>query len=109
MARPGLDPMPCEAAERPLIAVAAVGARGWHDAVPYVALDGRTRGGVHVCGRVCMCIGVYFCVPNVARAHVVTVLIAVARVADKRARIGMMTIFFGRVNGTVTSEWGVLH
>ena len=107
MARPGLDPMPCEAAERPLIAVAAVGARLARRGA--VALDGRTRGGVHVCGRVCMCIEVYFCVPNVARAHVVTVLIAVARVADKRARIGMMTIFFGRVNGTVTSEWGVLH
>ena len=62
-----------------------------------------------MCGRICMCAGAYFIVSNVARAHVVTVLTAVARVADKRARIGMMTIFFGRVNGTVTSEWGVLH
>ena len=59
--------------------------------------------------RVCWCAGVYFNVSNFVRMHVVTVLTAVERVEDKRARIGMMTIFFGRVNGTVTSEWGVLH
>eukprot|EP00966_Prymnesium_polylepis_P126869 2934130-Prymnesium_polylepis.1 len=43
-----------------------------------------------------------------ASAHV-TVLTAVARVVHKRARIGMMTIFSGRVNSTVTYEWGVLY
>ena len=62
-----------------------------------------------MCGRICMCAGAYFIVSNVARAHVVTVLTAVARVGDKRARIGMMTIFSCRVNSTVTSERGSLR
>ena len=105
--RPGLAPMPCEAAERPWTAVAAVGGklvrRGG------MLIDERKSGRARLSSRVCWCAGVYFNVSNFVRMHVVTVLTAVERVEDKRARIGMMTIFFGRVNGTVTSEWGVLH
>ena len=49
--------------------------------------------------------GVY---SNVARAHDVLVLTAVARVGDKRARIGVMTdIFSSCVNGTLTHDLGV--
>eukprot|EP00966_Prymnesium_polylepis_P162288 3750738-Prymnesium_polylepis.1 len=78
------------------MAVAAVGAKlVRRGAVP---LDERTGGDADVCGRVCTCHEIYLTLSNTARAHVVTVLTAVARVADKQARIGMMTIFFGRVN-----------
>eukprot|EP00966_Prymnesium_polylepis_P119018 2751102-Prymnesium_polylepis.1 len=55
LARPGPALKPCEAAERPVIAAAAVGARLARRGA--VALDGRRRGGVHVCGRVRTCIG----------------------------------------------------
>ena len=72
-------------------------------------LDERNLGHTCVRGRICACSELYLSVSNFVRMHVVTVLTAVERVEDKRARIGMMTIFFGRVNGTVTSEWGVLH
>ena len=89
------------------MAVVAVGAKlVRRGAVP---LDERTGGDADVCCRVCTCREIYFTLSNTVRAHVVTVLSAVSRVADKRARIGMMMIFFGRVNGTVTSEWGVLY
>ena len=106
-----MQPEPAPTADRAAdpaqAAVAALGATlAKRGAVP---LYERTGGSACMCGRICMCAGAYFIVSNVARAHVVTVLTAVARVADKRARIGMMTIFFGRVNGTVTSEWGVLR
>ena len=89
------------------MAVAAVGAKLVRRGV--VPLDERTGGDADVCGRVCTCHEIYFTLSNTVRAHVVTVPTAVARVATKRARFGMMTMFFGRVNGTVTSEWGVLH
>jgi hypothetical protein len=59
-------------------AVAALGAiltqRG---AVPHYE---RTGGGACMCGRICMCFGVYVMVSNVLRAHAVPVLTAVARV-----------------------------
>ena len=71
-------------------------------------LDERTGGRVRVCSRVHTCHGSYFLVSKVVRAHVVTVLTAAVWVASKWARIDMMTIFLGRVNGTVTSDLVVL-
>ena len=106
-AQPEPAPKPCEAVRRPLTTDVAIGARPVRRGA--VLLDERTRGGARVYGRVCTCPEVYLSMPNVLGVHVVTVLTAVARVGDKRARIGMMTIFSCRVNSTVTSEWGVLH
>eukprot|EP00966_Prymnesium_polylepis_P165888 3834501-Prymnesium_polylepis.1 len=64
-------------------------------------LDERNLGHACVRGRMFACSEPYLSVSNFVRMHVVTVLTAVDRVADKRARrIGMMTTFFGRVNGT---------
>jgi hypothetical protein len=87
--------------------VVAIGARPVRRGA--VLLDEHARGGARVYYRFCTCPEVYLSMPNVLGVHVVTVLAAVARVGDKRARIGMMTIFSCRVNGTVTSEWGLLH
>ena len=78
MVRPGLAPMPCEAAERPWIAVAAVGGklvrRGG------VLIDERKSGRARLSSRVCWCAGVYFNVSKFVRMHVVVLLTAVARV-----------------------------
>mmetsp|Transcript_63775 Transcript_63775/g.190277 ORF Transcript_63775/g.190277 Transcript_63775/m.190277 type:complete len:100 (+) Transcript_63775:120-419(+) len=99
--------MLCEAVKRPLIAVAAIGAKLARRSA--VALDERTKCGFLACGRVCTRPGVYFHVSDVAREHDVTVLTAAARVGHNRARIGMTMTLLARVNCTVTSEGGVLY
>ena len=48
-------------------------------------LDERNLGHVCVRGRICACSELYLSVSNFVRMHVVTVLTAVERVADKRA------------------------